>query len=493
MSSSVRHEYSFKSKQVTTTGTIDLGRNLELTIGSLTWSEIELSFDFLPSVLDLKLEPKIDLEITKGVIAGVSYYEDGAFGARLGLGTDQVNAYVEVVGGYQFSGHGYMEFEEIQANQLGITLEQYLDPRGYGNNWGYGTTPGEIRGEKIAAAELEALNNYGDGGFAGHAQPSHHSDLPHPDYAKSSSGYDPHEVGSAHWDAYGPGGGYGYVDDVINTNNSVPGGWEEVGRNPLDLTQPTSVPTVSVSNPPLETSIPTTRPDSFNTPLTAAEKREARNQRNEELARDLGFDSYKEYEKFQERYGEFGNPPGYHKVPTHKWGSGWKTVDSDGNDPGPSPEPEGGWGGANGDPNVSGGSDSQPILLDLNGNGVEITKLSESTVFMAGKDGLDHNIAWAAAGDGVLFYDPDGTGEITELRQFVFTEWDPTASSDIEALANVFDSNGDGVFDANDAEWANFKVMVTNARSTQIAQRDEAVSVSEAQTIKLRGPVCLSL
>ncbi|MEO0342427.1 MAG: hypothetical protein AAF198_03230 [Pseudomonadota bacterium] len=45
--------------------------------------------------------------------------------------------------------------------------------------------------------------------------------------------------------------------------------------------------------------------------------------------------------------------------------------------------------------------------------------------------------AWAAVGDGVLFYDPDNTGEITELRQYVFTEWDPTASSDIEALANV--------------------------------------------------------
>ncbi|MEM0978091.1 MAG: calcium-binding protein [Pseudomonadota bacterium] len=111
----------------------------------------------------------------------------------------------------------------------------------------------------------------------------------------------------------------------------------------------------------------------------------------------------------------------------------------------------------------------QPIILDLNGDGIEITTLSESTVFMAGKDGLDHNIAWAAAGDGVLFYDPDGTGEITELRQYVFTEWDPTASSDIEALANVFDSNGDGVFDANDAEWANFKVMVTNADGSQSA------------------------
>ncbi|MEM0977461.1 MAG: EF-hand domain-containing protein [Pseudomonadota bacterium] len=114
---------------------------------------------------------------------------------------------------------------------------------------------------------------------------------------------------------------------------------------------------------------------------------------------------------------------------------------------------------------MSGGSDGQPILLDLNGNGVEITKLSESTVFMAGKDGLDHNIAWAAAGDGILFYDPDNTGDITELRQFVFTEWDPTASSDIEALANVFDSNGDGVFDANDAAWGDVTAQAANVKT----------------------------
>jgi hypothetical protein len=38
-------------------------------------------------------------------------------------------------------------------------------------------------------------------------------------------------------------------------------------------------------------------------------------------------------------------------------------------------------------------------------------------------------------------------GAITEKRQYVFTEWDPTATSDMEALRSVFDSNGDGVLD----------------------------------------------
>ena len=51
----------------------------------------------------------------------------------------------------------------------------------------------------------------------------------------------------------------------------------------------------------------------------------------------------------------------------------------------------------------------------------------------------------------MLFYDPDGHNDIVEKRQYVFTEWDPTAASDIDALRSVFDSNGDGdYFDAGE-------------------------------------------
>ncbi|MCP4318003.1 MAG: hemolysin, partial [Hyphomicrobiales bacterium] len=101
--------------------------------------------------------------------------------------------------------------------------------------------------------------------------------------------------------------------------------------------------------------------------------------------------------------------------------------------------------------------------MDLNDDGIEITELSQSTIYVdAGGDGLMHRTAWADSGDGVLYYDPDGLNEIAERRQYIFTEWDPTATSDIEALATIFDSNSDGVLDASDDEFANFKLMVTN-------------------------------
>ena len=69
-----------------------------------------------------------------------------------------------------------------------------------------------------------------------------------------------------------------------------------------------------------------------------------------------------------------------------------------------------------------------PVLLDLDGNGIQINEVTRSTVFMdTGGDGLLHRTAWAGAGDGVLFYDMNGDGQISDQREFVFTEWDPTA------------------------------------------------------------------
>ncbi|MEM9320568.1 MAG: hypothetical protein AAGA70_16410 [Pseudomonadota bacterium] len=75
------------------------------------------------------------------------------------------------------------------------------------------------------------------------------------------------------------------------------------------------------------------------------------------------------------------------------------------------------------DPDYEGVS---PILLDLDGTGVRLTELAESTQYIdSGNSGLQHKTAWAGAGDGVLFFDPDGRNAITETRQYVFTEWDP--------------------------------------------------------------------
>jgi hypothetical protein len=107
---------------------------------------------------------------------------------------------------------------------------------------------------------------------------------------------------------------------------------------------------------------------------------------------------------------------------------------------------------------------TSPILLDLDGDGIEVTELSRSQKFADTEgDGKEHRIAWAGVGDAVLFYDADGDGVISDKREFIFTEWDPTATSDLETLRSVFDSNGDGVFNAQDDKFGQFKLEVVNA------------------------------
>jgi hypothetical protein len=134
------------------------------------------------------------------------------------------------------------------------------------------------------------------------------------------------------------------------------------------------------------------------------------------------------------------------------------------------------WGGAR-DLDKTG---AQPILLDLDGNGIEPTELSQSTVFMdATGDGRDHRTAWAGAGDGVLFIDVDGDGKISNSHEYVFTEWVNGATDDLDALRRAFDSNGDGKLTQADARWGQFKVMATNPDGTMEAKTLSQLGITE--------------
>ncbi|MGR7994430.1 hypothetical protein [Xanthobacter sp. ZOL 2024] len=120
-----------------------------------------------------------------------------------------------------------------------------------------------------------------------------------------------------------------------------------------------------------------------------------------------------------------------------------------------------------------------PIVLDLNGDGISITQRDTSTVWRdVNGDGTAHRTSWAAAGDGVLVYDRTGTGDVDAPEAYQFTLWDPTADSDMEALANVFDTNGNGALDAGDAQWSSFKVLVTNADGTTTLKTLAALGIT---------------
>ncbi len=124
------------------------------------------------------------------------------------------------------------------------------------------------------------------------------------------------------------------------------------------------------------------------------------------------------------------------------------------------PPPSGGFG--------SGGGDGLPVLLGLNGNGIDVVPLGNSSAqFDMTGSGTPVPTAWAGGGDGILAIDigagnspTGGTGVIDQAKQIEFTQWAPGTTSDMAALEQVFDTNHNEMLDAGDALWNDFRVWV---------------------------------
>jgi hypothetical protein len=147
---------------------------------------------------------------------------------------------------------------------------------------------------------------------------------------------------------------------------------------------------------------------------------------------------------------------------------------------------DGGGGGTGGGGTGGGGTGGggSPVLLDLAGTGIKVAPLTSSNMFFdIANDGFAQRTAWAAAGEGVLVYDPSG-GAITQANQFEFTLWDPSATSDMQALEDVFDTNHDGVLNSSDSSWNDFRILVTNANGTTTL---ETLAQAGVTSINLEG------
>lgn len=117
-----------------------------------------------------------------------------------------------------------------------------------------------------------------------------------------------------------------------------------------------------------------------------------------------------------------------------------------------------------------------PISEELGASLAESAGLREQVMAQIG---LDRGERGWGGGRSAPFFDPDGRNDITEKRQYVFTEWDPTAKDDLDALRSVFDSDGDGKLTAADADFAKFKVMVTNADGSTSVTTLAALGITE--------------
>ncbi len=99
-----------------------------------------------------------------------------------------------------------------------------------------------------------------------------------------------------------------------------------------------------------------------------------------------------------------------------------------------------------------------PVILDLDGDGVELVSITQSQVLfdMDGDGNLDR-AGWFGADDGVLVYDQNGNNIVDNGNEISFQRFVQGAFSDLEGLT-FFDTDGNGLLDGGDAEFASFKV-----------------------------------
>ncbi|BBT17511.1 hypothetical protein WP8S17C03_35600 [Metapseudomonas otitidis] len=116
-----------------------------------------------------------------------------------------------------------------------------------------------------------------------------------------------------------------------------------------------------------------------------------------------------------------------------------------------------------------------PLSLDLDGDGIETVGANAGITFDFDGDGLKTGTGWVKGDDGFLVLDRNGNGQIDNGGELFGVDTvkanGQKATDGFDALKD-FDSNGDGVFDAQDTQFANVKIW-QDTNQDGIAQNGE--------------------
>ncbi len=116
-----------------------------------------------------------------------------------------------------------------------------------------------------------------------------------------------------------------------------------------------------------------------------------------------------------------------------------------------------------------------PLVMDLDGDGVELVALEESTAFFdLDSDNFAERTGWVEPDDGLLAMDRDGDGRIGDISELF-----GNATTDGFSELSELDSNDDGVIDVNDEQFADLLIWV-DANQDGYSQESELRSLSDA-------------
>jgi hypothetical protein len=130
-----------------------------------------------------------------------------------------------------------------------------------------------------------------------------------------------------------------------------------------------------------------------------------------------------------------------------------------------------------------------PLVLDLNGNGIETQSIHGGTMFDLLGTGEKINTGWVTGGDGLLVLDRNSDGQINDggelFGEATLLADGRKAQTGYEALADL-DSNADGLINQNDAAFGQLQVWVD-------ADADGLSQAGELNTLESLGITQLDL
>ncbi|XHS00915.1 hypothetical protein ACFB49_25160 [Sphingomonas sp. DBB INV C78] len=133
---------------------------------------------------------------------------------------------------------------------------------------------------------------------------------------------------------------------------------------------------------------------------------------------------------------------------------------------------------------VKKGQSAPPIVLDLDGDGLELVSLDTSSVsFDMDLDGIADRTGWVGADDGFLALDRNGNGTIDDIGEISFVGDAEGAMSDLEGL-RAFDSNANGFFDAGDDRFGEFKIW-RDANQDGLSQAGELHGLTDIGIVQI--------